>query len=388
MKKIRLLSALTGLCLLAPIVAQAEMLAMLNYESKPNHTPRREGIAIIDVDPESKNFGKILNDIPLPPDLVAHHIFYNKDASKAYLTALGNGSLHVIDMKHLPYHPKKIDVPDCQVGEDVVFSKDNKTWYLTCMGSSNVIVGDAETDKQHKVIAADGKDTFIRYPHGISLNDDIDRMIVTSTVRPSDLGDAGETVAVIQASTGKVLSTHKLSDKPTPSGSSPVEVLFLPHAKPALAYINTMFGGELWTASWNEASKDFSFESVFDFGSVQQGVPLEIYFNDAHDRLYVSTANPGALNIFDISGDLKYKPKHLKTIPTAGGAHHIVFSPDGRYAIVQNSFLNLPNMDDGSISVIDLVKQQKIASIDTLKDQGFNPNCIVMLPKWHHDDAH
>jgi DNA-binding beta-propeller fold protein YncE len=388
MKKNQLLCALMSFCLFAPITSQAEILAMVNYESKPNHTPRREGIAIIDVDPESKNFAKILNDIPLPPDLVAHHLFYNKDTSKAYLTALGNGVLHVIDMKHLPYTLKKIAVPDCQVGEDLAFSEDGKRWYLTCMGSSNVIVGDAKTDTQTKVIAADGKDTFIRYPHGIGLNDDIDRMIVTSTVRPSDLGDAGETVTVIEPSSGKVLSTHKLSDKPSPSGSSPVEAVFLPHAKPAMAYINTMFGGGLWTALWNETSKEFSFQQVFDFSSIQQGVPLEIYFNDKHDRLYVSTANSGALNIFDISGDLKYQPKHLKTIPTAGGAHHIVFTPDEHYAIVQNSFLNLPAMDDGSITVIDLIKQEKTASIDTLKNQGFNPNCIIMLPKWHHDDAH
>jgi DNA-binding beta-propeller fold protein YncE len=387
MKKHRLLAALLSLSLLAPLSASAEMLAMLNYESKPGKTPRQEGIAIMDVDPESKNFGKILNNIPLPNDLVGHHIFYNKDASKAYITSLGNGALHVMNMKP-PFVPKKVDLPDCQVGEDVVFSDDNKTWYMTCMGSSNVIVGDAKTDNQLKVIAADGKNTFIRYPHGISLNDKIDRMIVTSTVRPSDLGDAGDTVTVIQPSTGKALSTHRLSEKAEYAGESPVEVVFLPHSKPALAYINTMFGGKLWTATWNEADKDFSFVPVFDFASVQQGVPLEIYFNDTHDRLYVSTANPGALNIFDISGDNKHHPKHLKTIPTAGGAHHTVFSPNGRYAFVQNSFLNLPNMDDGSISVIDLQNQQKIASIDTLKDKGFAPNCIIMLPKWHHDDAH
>lgn len=388
MKITRLLAAILTACILTPVTVQAEILAMVNYESKPNQTPRREGIAIIDVDPESKNFGKILNDIPLPPDRVAHHIFYNKDASKAYVTALGNGSLHVINMKHLPYELKQIDVPDCQVGEDLAFSDDNKTWYLTCMGSSNVIVGNAETDTQTKVIAANGKDTFIRYPHGIGLNEDIDRMIVTSTVRPSDLGDAGETVTVIEPSSGKVLSTHKLSDKPSPSGSSPVEAVFLPHAKPAMAYINTMFGGALWTATWNETSKDFSFQQVFDFSSIQQGVPLEIYFNDKHDRFYVTTANSGALNIFDISGDLKLKPKHLKTIPTAGGAHHVVFSPDEHYAMVQNSFLNLPAMDDGSITVIDLIKQEKVASIDVLKNQGFKPNSIIMLPKWHHDDAH
>jgi DNA-binding beta-propeller fold protein YncE len=385
MKTLKRLLVLT-LTTLLPAIAHSEILAMVNYESKPNHTPRREGIAIIDVDPKSTSFAKILNDIPLPTDLVAHHIFYNKDLSKAYITSLGNGSLHTMDMKHVPFHIKKVELPDCKVGEDVVFSKDNKTWYLTCMGSSNVIMGDTQNDQVTKVITADSKETFIRYPHGISLNEDIDRLMVTSTVRPSDLGDAGETVTVIEASTGKVLSTHKLSDKPSPSGVSPVETVFLPNANPALAYINTMFGGALWTGTWNNEKKNFDFQQVFDFGGIKQGVPLEIYFNDRHDRLYITTANPGALNIFDISEAAK--PQLLKSIPTAGGAHHVVFSPDEQYAIVQNSFLNLPEMRDGSISVIDLKSQEKIASIDTLKNQGLNPNCIIMMPKWHHDDAH
>jgi len=378
-----------GATLLCPMLAQAEILAMLNYESKPKETPRREGIAIIDVDPASENFAKIITNIPLPPDLIGHHIFYNKDASKAYLTALGSNPLQVMDMKKYPYRLKTIDVPDCKVGEDVVFSGDNKTWYLTCMGSSNVIVGDAETDKQIKVIEAPeatSNTTFISYPHGIGLQDDIDRIIVTSTVRPSDLGAPGETVSVIEASSGKVLSTHKLSDKASPSGVSPVEAVFLPGADPAIAYVNNMFGGTIWTGTWDKADKDFKFRQVYDFNPAKQGVPLEIYFNHKRDRMYVTTANPGHLNVFDISKPAQ--PKLLKAIPTAGGAHHVVFSPDEHYAFVQNSFLNLPGMDDGSITVIDLVKLEKKSTIDTLKKQGFNPNCIVLLPEWHHDDAH
>lgn len=78
----------------------------------------------------------------------------------------------------------------------------------------------------------------------------------------------------------------------------------------------------------------------------------------------------------------------IKAIPTANGSHHIVLSPDERYAYVQNSLLNLPNMSDGSITVVDLKTQSVKTSIDTFKDQGLNPNCIVMMPKWHHDDAH
>lgn len=369
--------------------ANAEILAMANYESKPDQKVRREGIAILDIDPRSPSFAKILADIPLPPDLVGHHIFYNKDASKAYVTALGSIPLQVMDMKKYPYRLKTIDVPDCKVGEDITFSEDGKTWYLTCMGTSNVIMGDAETDRAIKTIAAPeqaSSKAFISYPHGIGLADEIDRLIVTSTVRPSDLGAPGETVTVIEAKSGKVLSTHKVSDKPSPSGAAPVEAVFLPNASPPLAYITTMFGNTIWIATWNAGTKDFSFQQVFDFNPMKLGVPLEIYFNRARDRMYVTTASPGHFHEFDIG--TPSRPKLLRSVETAPGAHHVVFSPDERYAFVQNSLLNLPNMSDGSISVIDLQKFERIASIDSLKRQGFNPNCIVMLPEWHRDDSH
>jgi DNA-binding beta-propeller fold protein YncE len=373
---------------LPAIPARSEILAMLNYESKPEQPVRREGIAVIDVDPGSESFGKILMDIPLPPDLIAHHIFYNKDESKAYVTALGKSLLHVIDMKRFPYRLKAVEVPDCKVGEDIAFSDDNRTWYLTCMGSDNVIVGDAATDKPLKTITAPWPNQpFIRYPHGIGIHGGIDRLLVPSTVRASDLKDPGETVTVIEASSGKVLSTHKVSNKPSPSGEAPVEAVFLPGSTPPVAYITNMFGGTLWTATWNPEKRDFDFRQSFDFGPRQAGVPLEIYFNKQRDRLYVTTAKPGYLNVFDISQDAT-QPKLLKMIPAAAGAHHVAFSQDEHYAFVQNSLLNLPDMSDGSITVIDLAKDAPVATINTLKDQGFNPNSIVLLPTGHPQIEH
>jgi DNA-binding beta-propeller fold protein YncE len=316
---------------LFPAVPQAEILAMLNYESKPQQTIRREGIAVIDVDPDSENFGRTLMDIPLPPDLVNHHIFYNKDISKAYITALGKSDLHVMDVTRYPYRLTKIAVPECQVGEDVVFSNDNKTWYLTCMGSSTVIIGDAVNDKVLKVISPSKP-----YPHGIAVNEGIDRMLVTSTVRASDLGDAGETVTVIELSTGKELSSHKLSRKSSPSGVAPVEVLFVPGANPPTVYVTNMYGGTIWAGVWDPTIKDFRFDEAFDFNPLGSGVPLEMYFNEKGDRFYVTTASPGHFHIFDISGDI-LKPKLLKTLPVGAGAHHVSFSPDERLAFVQGS---------------------------------------------------
>ena len=106
-------------------------------------TKKPDYLATIDVDPKSKTFGQIVQDLPLPGDTVAHHIFYNRDQTKAYITALGKPELRVIDMRKQPLAIKTIAVPDCQVGEDVVFSEDNKRWFLTCMGSQAMIIGEA-----------------------------------------------------------------------------------------------------------------------------------------------------------------------------------------------------------------------------------------------------
>ena len=102
----RLLAGL--LCALAAAApARAEILAMVNYESKTPDSlktlklagppEREEGIAILDVDPDSPRFGEILMTIPLPADLVAHHIFYDRTMTKAYITALGQHKLSLKD---------------------------------------------------------------------------------------------------------------------------------------------------------------------------------------------------------------------------------------------------------------------------------------------------
>jgi DNA-binding beta-propeller fold protein YncE len=378
MKSFRLFSLTLGLLLTGTAPASAEILALINYESKPNQPVRREGIAIMDIDPESADFGKILMEMPLPSDLVAHHIFFNRDRSKAYVTALGKSILHVVDLTKFPYRLRAIDVPDCRVGEDLVVSEDNKTWYLTCMGSSNVIMGDARSDKPIKTVSAtEPAMATILYPHGIAIHNGIDRVLVTSTVKP-DMSDAGDSVTVLEASSGRVLSTHKVASKPSPAKSAPVEIMFSPNANPPVVHITTMMEGTLWAGVWDPTGKAFSFHQIDDFGPRGQGMPLEMLYNAKGDRLFVTTAKPGFVNLYDNS-DPK-QPKFLKAIAAAAGAHHSLLSPDERYLFVQNSLLNLEGLSDGSITVIDLKQDKVLGSIDTLKAQGFNPNCIMLLP--------
>ena len=379
------------LAVIMPGDAGAEILAMMNYESKSPESlkslkltglhERREGIAIVDVDPESPNFGRILMEIPLPSDLVAHHIFYDRNMKKAYVTSLGKSEMHVFDLDRFPYRLERLAMPECKMGEDVIFSDDNSTWYLTCMMSARVIVGDVATDKVKRIIEIPNS-----YPHGLAVMDDIDRILVTSTVK-GDLTDPHEFISVVEASTGRVLGTHKMSNKKSPSGVAPVELLRLPGSSPAVVFVTNMFGGTLWAATWNPLRKEFDVAEIFDFNPIKSGVPLEMYFNKAVDRLYVTTAKPGKFHIFDISVD-PMKPKLIKTLPAAEGAHHVAFTRDGRYGFVQNSLLNLPGMSDGSVTVIDLKAQKVVRSMDTLKEKGWNPNLIVLLPPWNYLAGH
>jgi hypothetical protein len=66
----------------------------------------------------------------------------------------------------------------------------------------------------------------------------------------------------------------------------------------------------------------------------------------------------------------------------------VAITKDERYGFINNTLLNLPGMSDGSITVVDLQKGEVVGSIDTLKNQGLNPNSIVLLPEWNHLAGH
>ncbi len=370
---------------------RAEILGMMNYESKipdqlkslklGNEETRREGIAIIDLDPDSSSFGKILSDIPVSADNILHHIFYDRTMTKAYITGLAEPSLQVMDMTTNPFRIKKINVTGCVFAEDVIFDEANENWYLTCMDSANFFVGNVATDEVTAEVKLPGT-----YPHGLAVHTGIDRIIVTSTVS-GDLKNADDIVSIVRASDLKRLGQKKLSLKKGQSGEAPVEILFVPGANPPTAYVTNMFGATLWALAWDSTHKDFIPHQIYDFNEIKAGMALEMYFNEKGDRLYVTTASPGHFHIFDISNDI-LNPQLITSIPTAEGAHHVGITKDEKYAFVQNSLLNLPGLSDGSVTVIDLQERKVVKSMDTLKNAGFNPNSLVLLPKWNSFGGH
>ena len=91
-----------------------------------------------------------------------------------------------------------------------------------------------------------------------------------------------------------------------------------------MAHITVMLEGTLWVSAGIRPPRilPFSRSTTIAFG---QGMPLEMLYNRKGDRLFVTTAKPGHVNIYDNSHP--QRPKFLQTIPRLR-VHHLVLSPD------------------------------------------------------------
>ena len=344
---------------------QEPITALLNYRALDES--KKDGMAIIDLNPESETFGDILQDVPVGEGVLMHHPFYNADKSKLYNTALMGERLYQVNIHDdTIFDVTPIDAGSCIVGEDMIFSKDGEKFYLTCMGSDNVLVFDAKTDQLIDEISSsqeENPDAYTKYPHGISANEEIDRMIITQTVSPA-LDDPQSSVTIVEFSTGKVLSVIELT-KSEDTPSAPVEVLF--HPEESIAYVSGMLDGTIWALVWNEQTKSFESKLVDDGTEREQSWPLDLNVGP-NGNLYVSFAIPGVVNEYSLENP--EQPELLRTLPAQPGAHHVLFSEDSKYMFVQNNLLNLDGLNSGTISVIDFNSGNLIATIDNLVEQG------------------
>jgi DNA-binding beta-propeller fold protein YncE len=339
--------------------------AVINYRALDES--KKDGLAVIDLNPDSETFGDILQDVPVGEGVLMHHSFYNADRSKLYNTALMGERLYQVTIHDdTIFDVTPLDAGSCLVGEDMIFSKDGEKFYLTCMGSDNVLVFDAKTDQMIDEISSnqeENPDAYTKYPHGISADEKIDRMIITQTVSPA-LDDPQSSVTVIEFSTGKVLSVIELT-KSEGTPSAPVEVLF--HPEESIAYVSGMLDGTIWALVWDEQAKSFEPKLVDDGTKRDHSWPLDLSIGP-NGNLYVSFAVPGVVNEYSLENP--EQPELLRSLPAQPGAHHVLFSEDSKYMFVQNNLLNLDGLNSGTISVIDFNSGNLVATIDDLVEQG------------------
>ncbi|RLK00001.1 hypothetical protein [Ruegeria conchae] len=355
-----------------------ESRAMVLLRSLPTLSASHS-VAIVELDPESEDFGKIISEVEQPElEHPLHHLYYSPNG-RLYSTGLDpKCSLAEIGLARDSTGAPEVTGIQCldtagqMVGEDIMWTRSNGTEYMfvTFMGGlgqadgGTVGVFDAQTNEVIKVIEARKSEVgenapYILYPHGISAFDD--RMVVTSTVHPDLATGVGNTVTIIDLNTLEPVQTIEVQgEMPVGFPSSPVEVLF---ARPSIhediepaVLVNTMFGFETWSIPYDAEAKTFGPAEVV-YSGVQNGtaVPLEFYGNDT--ELFISHALPGVVKRYDLSK----LPKLVSSGPDIvadAGAHHMIFftTKSGREVIaIQNNLLNLGDAKANDPTDVDFI---------------------------------
>ncbi|WP_282152679.1 hypothetical protein [Ruegeria atlantica] len=339
----------------------------------------KHSIAIVELDPESDQFGELLSEVE-QPDIQhpLHHLYYSPNG-RLYSTGLDPScSLAEIGLSRDSSGTPVIEGFTCLdtqgqiVGEDIMWATSNGQEYMfvTFMGGTggddggSVGVFDTQTNEVVKIIEArksqvgDGE-PYIMYPHGISAFDD--RMVVTSTIHPDMATGVGNVLTIIDLNTLEPIQNIVVeNEKPLDFPSSPVEVLFARpdmHAdiEPAIL-ANTMFGFETWKIPYDAGSKTFGEAEVIYSGVANEtAVPLEFYGTE--DELFISHGLPGVVKRYELAA-LPELVSSGPDIVADPGAHHMIFftSASGRDLIaVQNNLLNLGNAADDDPTDVDFI---------------------------------
>ncbi len=361
-----------------------------------------DGVMLVNVDPESANFGEIVQTFELGEGVVPHHLYYNHDQSRLYNTTLGGEFLYELilerDTDGIPTITEAlpIDTGDSIVGEDMYFSKDGSSFWVTFLGGfggerdGSIGVFDAQTNELlQTVVAPEPEDPssgepFILYPHGISANEDLGYLVVTSTVHPDLASGMGNTVTVIDMETHEPVQTVLVAES-WEDLSQPVEVLMLRDGAPSYVLVTTVMGGDIWVAPFDEETGHLGeFREVVDGSTEQLGVALEFYIGPGEDPesdedqlLYVSFAVPGVVNAYSLENLPQLEL--VKTFQAGAGAHHFGFfrTESGREAmVIQNNLLNAEGINAGTLTIVDIHTGEQLGQLDLAKDHGLMPESL------------
>lgn len=339
----------------------------------------QHSINIVELDPEAKNFGEILDELAMTyQGEPLHHLYYSP-SGRLYATGLDpKCSLAEINLARNIQGKPQLKTMQCLntggqlIGEDIIWtqSKNKEYMFVTFMGGTDlqqedagsVGVFDPNTNQLVNIIEARKSQVpkgapYIMYPHGISAYKD--RLVVSSTFHPAMEGKIGNSISIIDLNTLQPIQTINIEKaKPVNLPSSTVEVLFVrpdisTKAKPSLL-VNTLFGYETWTIPFDETTKTFGKpEVIYDGEANNTGIPLEFYAND--NELFVTHAIPGIVKRYHLDS----LPKLISSGPDLiadPGSHHLMFftSKSGKqYIAVQNNLGNMGDVKDDDPTDVD-----------------------------------
>jgi selenium-binding protein 1 len=332
-------------------------------------------LAVIDFDPSSRRYGKVINTVPFPAHSASgnepHHIGLSADGRTVGCGGLlsllkGQRDIFFFDVTR-PRHPKfrrSVDPPQSSI-TDEFHAMPGGGFLVTMMGGAEghhpgrVV----ELDRKLRVIAehpSEPPDDGFN-PHGISVRPELNLMVTSDFVCPTTTLhavpgglDLRGSIRVWSLKARRILRTIEI-----PGAGGTIDVQLIPRDRAGRAYTAGMLDDKLYLVD----TKAGRAEAVFDFSTiVKGGWPQLMRMTRDGTRLFVTMNVGGRVAMFDTSDP--DRPTLLSTLDlgTDSGPHFLNLSPDERRLVVSDYFLNEDDFGkvhqegDHKVHVIDVTR--------------------------------
>ncbi len=300
-------------------------------------------VAVIDVDPKSPTYSKILNTVDLgSKGNETHHWGYTDDRARIWAGGLFSSRIWILDVATDPAKPRIERVLE-NVPEETGLSGPH-TYYalpgrmlISFLGSADggLPAGLAEFTNDGKFIRRIDSPKDAPYGYDLAIKPDLNRM-VTSSFTPKrnyskplaemDMKDFGDEMVVWDFKARKPLQVGK-------AGPAPLEVRWSLKEGNNYGFTNCALDNSIWLFQ----GKD---DGTYDFQRVAKTGPLPADLRQSPDDRYLFVSCFGADEIqqWDVSD-----PKHPKLFSTAkiGDQPNMMHIPmDGKRMYVSNSLLS------------------------------------------------
>jgi len=310
-------------------------------------------LAVVNFDPVSDDYGKVIKTIPLPNPGNAgnepHHVGISANgktmACGGLLSVLkGQKEVFFFDVSN-PADPKFISATDPPQSAitDEFYPLENGGFLVTMMGGAEGHHPGrvAEFDSNMNLVAehpANPPDDGFN-PHGIAVRPEANLMVTSDFICPSTTLHAvpGElslrgSVRVWDFQKREIVKTITL---PNPAGT--IDVRLIPGDPKKRAYTAGMTDDQLYLVDTEAGAA----KAVFDFSSIAKGGwPQLMRMTNDGKRLFISLNMAGKVVMFDTSEP--ETPKVLKVLDLGAnsGPHYIALTKDEKRLVITDYFLN------------------------------------------------
>ena len=300
-------------------------------------------LSVVDVDPKSASYGKIIATTPTnSPGNEAHHFGYTAKADRIFGAGMFTNKLFIYDVKRAPRKPVLLRTVDLDAtgytGPHTLYAVPGGVMIamLGAVGGGGpgalVMVDDDGNFKQAwPVNRPDGQPGFM---YDVGVKPEMNRMITSSWAHPGHIkaGDhpqhSGKDVVVWDWKEKKVLQVQELD-------LAPLEVRWMHGPNARGGFTNAAFGNSIWY--WDDANRDGQLEFHRVIKLPDNSIPADMRISYDNRYLYISLWGGGKVQQYDIADPKNPKLLGEVAIPQP---NMMKLTPDSRRLYVTNSLLS------------------------------------------------